>query len=270
MARYDDKVVVISGAARGMGRAHAVRLASEGATIVAFDICGGFMYPMAPAATPEDLAETKRQVEELGQQCLARQLDARDLPALQQLADDVMAEFGRIDVVLVNHGIWSFARNSWELELESWQETIENNMSGAFKVQKAFAPKIIEAGNGGVIIFTTSANAKNPQAGAIHYSASKAAIEMMMKVLAYELGPYDIRVNTIAPGAIDTPIAEGGSAELAVSYNPKYWEFATQRAVLPGFRRPPSIIADAAAWLASDDARYVTGTTIRVDAGETV
>ncbi|MEU7812869.1 mycofactocin-coupled SDR family oxidoreductase [Pseudonocardia sp. NPDC049154] len=270
MGRLDCKVAVVSGAARGQGRAHAVRLAQEGANIVAFDICDGFTYTRAPAATMAELEETAAQVEALDRRCLIEKVDARDLPALTALADTAMAEFGRVDVLVVNHGIWTVDRNSWELPEESWQESLDVLLTGAWKVQKAFVPKIIEGRRGGSVVFTSSVNAVVPQPGAVAYCAAKSGMQMLMKVLAHELGPHEIRVNTVNPGSVDTPIRDGGNIEKSIEYYP-YVFGEGPRIVLGGTReRPPSIIADAVAWLVSDEARFVTGALIPVDAGRMI
>jgi (+)-trans-carveol dehydrogenase len=266
MGRLDGKVVVISGAARGQGRSHAVTLAREGASIVAFDICEPLPTVLTPGATVEDLQETMRLVEEQDQRCLTAKTDARDLDALQQLGDRAMGEFGRIDILLVNHGLWSVAKNSWELEEEAWQETIDVMLTGAWKVCKAFIPKIIEGERGGAIVITASANGVTPQEGAIAYCAAKAGEIHMMRVLSKELGPYNVRVNTVNPGGIATPmLLEGGTVDRALELNPAY--FSTNRNSLPVEWQPASSISNAILYLVSDDGAYVTGTSIEVDAG---
>jgi SDR family mycofactocin-dependent oxidoreductase len=266
MGRLDGKVAVISGAARGQGRAHAVTLAREGAAIVGFDICEKLKYPLTPGASQEQLQETMRLVEEQDQRCLVQKTDARDLDGLSELADRAMDEFGRIDILVVNHGIWTVDENSWVLEEDDWQETIDILLTGAWKVCKAFIPKIIEGGGGGSVILTSSANGVNPQPGAIAYCAAKAGVIMMMKVLAKELGPHSVRVNTINPGGIATPmLLEGGTVERALELHPDY--IGHNRMSLPEEWLPPEAIANAVLFLASDEAKFVTGTSIAVDAG---
>jgi (+)-trans-carveol dehydrogenase len=266
MGRLDGKVAVISGAARGQGRAHAVTLAREGASIVAFDICEKLTYPLTPGATEEQLGETMRLVEEQDQRCLTQKADVRNLSAIQELAGRAMSEFGKIDILVVNHGIWTVDENSWVLEEDVWQENIDVLLTGAWKVCKAFIPKIIESGNGGSIILTSSANGVTPQPGAIAYCAAKAGLIMMMKVLAKELGPHSIRVNTVNPGGIATPmLLEGGTVERALELHPEY--IGNNRMALPAEWLEPETVANAALWLASDEAAFVTGTMIPVDAG---
>lgn len=266
MGRLDGKVAVISGAARGQGRSHAVTLAREGASIVAFDICEQLPSVMTPGATEEDLAETMRLVEEQDQRCLTSKTDARDLAGLQQLAGRAMSEFGQVDILLVNHGLWHVATNSWELEESDWQETIDVMLTGAWKVCKAFIPKILEGERGGAIVITSSANGVTPQPGAIAYCAAKAGEIHMMHVLAKELGPHRVRVNTVNPGGIQTPmLLEGGTVEKALELHPDY--IGHNRNALPIEWQPPESISNAILYLVSDQGEYVTGTSLAVDAG---
>jgi len=266
MGRLDGKVVVISGAARGQGRAHAVTLAREGASIVAFDICERLQHPLTPGATEQQLNETMRLVEEQDRRCLIQKADARDLTAMTALADRTIDEFGHVDALVVNHGMWTVDKNSWALEEDTWNENIDVLLTGAWKVCKAFIPRIIDGGKGGSIVLTSSSNGVTPQPGAIAYCAAKAGVIMMMKVLAKELGPDAIRVNTVNPGGVATPmLLEGGTVERALELHPEY--IGRNRMALPEEWLPPESIADAVLWLVSDEARYVTGTSVTVDAG---
>jgi SDR family mycofactocin-dependent oxidoreductase len=266
MGRLDGKVAVISGVARGQGRSHAVTLAREGATIVGFDICEKLNYPLTPGATEEQLQETLRLVEEQDQRCLVQKADARDLGALTALADRAMDEFGHIDILVVNHGIWSVSPNSWVLEEDDWQESIDVLLTGAWKVCRAFIPKIIEGERGGSVVLTSSANGVTPQPGAIAYCAAKGGVIMMMRVLAKELGPHSVRVNTVNPGGIATPmLLDGGTVERALELHPDY--IGNNRMSLPEEWLPPESISNAVLWLVSDEAKFVTGTSIPVDAG---
>lgn len=266
MGRLDGKVAVISGGARGQGRSHAVTLAREGAEIVIFDRCEGFETITTPPATEEDLQETVRLVEDLDRRCIAVKADARDLPALQELADRTMAELGSVDILCVNHGVWNVAKNTWEMDEAHFEESVDVMLTGAFKTVKAFAPKMIESGRGGSVIITSSANGFTPQPGAIAYCAAKAGQINMMRVLAWELGPHEIRVNAICPGGVDTPmLLEGGTVERAGELNPAY--ITNNRNLLPIEWQPVQSISDAVLWLASAEAAFVTGVELPVDAG---
>lgn len=265
----DGRVVVVSGAARGMGRSHAAVLAGEGATIVAFDICEPLSTVMTPGATESDLQETRRLVEATGQACLAAKVDARDLDALQDLADQAMERFGRVDALVVNHGLWHVATSSWELEEAGWNETIDVMLTGSWKVAKAFIPKIIAGERGGAIVFTTSVNETTVQPGAPDYCAAKAGVGHLARVLAWELGQHRIRVNSIKPGTTATPLVlEGGTAERAVELHPEY--MGDNKFLLPIDIQPPEVASKAILWLLSDDAEFVTGVSLPVDAGTSV
>jgi SDR family mycofactocin-dependent oxidoreductase len=269
VGRLDGKVVVISGGARGQGRSHAVTLAREGASIVVFDVCAPFEYPMHPASTEDDLQETVRLVEEQDQRCLAVKADARDSAAMRAVAERTMAEFGRVDILLVNHGIWSVAENLWEIPDAMWDETIEVCLTAAWKVVKAFVPRIIEGERGGSVVITSSANGLIPAPSWGHYAAAKTGVLGLMRTLAVEAGPYNIRVNSIAPGAIATPMMfEGGTIAKASEWRPEI--FGTNHNLLPIDNLEPRDISNAILWLVSDEGRYVTGVTLSVDGGRAV
>jgi NAD(P)-dependent dehydrogenase (short-subunit alcohol dehydrogenase family) len=226
---FTGKVAVISGAARGQGRSHAVALARAGADIVAFDVCASLNTTTMPAASPGDLAETARLVEAEGRKCRTAITDARDLAALTQLARDAMREFGRIDLMSVNHGLWSVAANSWELGEAEWQESIDVLLTGAWKVCKAFIPQILAGGRGGSIVLTSSFNGMRAQPSAVAYSAAKAGVLNMMRVLAWELGEHDVRVNAVCPGGVDTPMVTGETFDAALALRPRYHKINLNR-----------------------------------------
>lgn len=267
MGRLDGRVAVISGAARGQGRSHAVTLAREGASIVAFDICEAMGATMCRPSSEADLDETAALVEAHDQRCLTAKVDARDLAGLTALAEQVMAEFGRIDILAINHGIWSLAKNSWELEESAWQETIDVILTGSWKVAKAFIPSMIASGPGGSVVLTASMNAYTPQPSAVAYCAAKAGVLNMMRVLSWELGEYDIRANAVCPGGVDTLMVTDGGIDRAVGLRSRY--HSAGRNLLPVELLPPQSISDAVLYLASNESRHVTGTVITVDAGYT-
>jgi NAD(P)-dependent dehydrogenase (short-subunit alcohol dehydrogenase family) len=240
-------------------------MAAEGAAIVGFDACERFESTYHPGATVEDLQETARQVEALGAECLTAKVDARDLPAVQALAADVSQRFGRVDTLIVNHGIWTVAENSWTLEESSWQESIDVLLTGAWKVSKAFVPEMLKAANGGSVILTSSVFGLAAQPSGLAYTVAKHGILGLMKTLAWELAEDRIRVNALLPGAIDTPIQEGGAKEKAAEWWPRF--FTTSRSLLPIFRIEPEAVAKAAVFLASDDAAGITGVSLPIDAG---
>jgi (+)-trans-carveol dehydrogenase len=266
MGRLDGKVAVVSGAARGQGRSHAQTLAREGADVVVFDLCAELSSSLAPPSTLDDLEATAELVRREGRRCLSAQADARDLSQMESLARSTVEEFGRLDLLAVNHGIWTIATNSWELEESAWQESIDVLLTGAWKVCKAFIPPMIDTGAGGAIVLTASSNALAPQPSAAAYSAAKAGVLNLMRVLAWELGEHGIRVNAVCPGGVDTLMVTGGQMiERATAMQPRY--HGTDRNLLPVGLLPAQSISDAVLWLMSDEARHVTGIHVPVDAG---
>jgi len=193
----DGRVAFITGAARGQGRAHAVRLAADGADIVAIDICGPISDTVTyPAATSEDLAETVRQVEATGRKVLAREVDIRDLAAQQQVVADAIEQFGRLDILVANAGILSWGR-IFEMSEEQWDSVIDVNLNGTWRTVRAAVPAMIEAGNGGSIIIVSSSAGTKATPGNAHYSASKHGLVALTNALAIEVGEFGIRVNSI-------------------------------------------------------------------------
>ncbi|MCO1656966.1 mycofactocin-coupled SDR family oxidoreductase [Pseudonocardia humida] len=262
--RLEGKVALISGAARGQGRSHAVRLAQEGADIIAFDVCrqlGTVPYPMA---TSEDLEETVRQVEDLDRRIVAREADVRELGAVQAVVDEGVGEFGRLDVVCANAGIAGFAENTWSMTEEQWDEMIAVNLTGVFKTVRAAAPKMIEAGNGGSIVITSSTAGVKGMPGTAHYVAAKHGVVGLMRSLANELAPYSIRVNTVHPTGVNTPMIHNEFMDQVLS-NPDGGINLTN--ALPVSEVEAVDISNAILWLSSDEARYVTGVSLPVDAG---
>lgn len=271
MGRMDGKVALITGAARGQGRSHAVRLAQEGAEIIAVDLCGQLDSVPYAMATPDDLAETATLVEELDRRIVTRQADVRDLGALQDAVAAGLAEFGHLDVVCANAGIGSFAP-VWELSEESFQEMIDVNLVGQWKTLKAAIPTLIEQGTGGSIVLTSSVAGLRAFPNLAHYTAAKHGVTGLMRTCAVELAPYNIRVNSVHPTTVSTDM---------IHNEPIYELFlgikgATRADAEAGMNAMNAInvpwvepvdISNAVLFLVSDEARYVTGTTQVVDAG---
>jgi SDR family mycofactocin-dependent oxidoreductase len=271
MGRVEGKVAFISGAARGQGRSHAVRLAQEGADIVATDICGDI--PSIPYAmgTQEELDETARLVEKEGRRVIARQADVRDQAALDAVVAEALNTFGHIDIVSANAGAASYGY-SWELTDESWHDAIEVMLTGAWHVAKACTPSMIERGEGGSIVITSSVAALKGSRRIAHYAAAKAGLGGLMRVLASELAPHKIRVNVIAPGNTETELATNHATRTILfgTPTPTQEQIDTRMQTihaLPVTYVQAVDISNALLWLASDEARYVTGITIPVDAG---
>jgi SDR family mycofactocin-dependent oxidoreductase len=258
------RVALVSGAARGQGRSHAVRLAREGADIIAFDACRQLTTAEYPLATPEDLAETVRLVEELDRRIIAGAADVRDLAAVQALVDEGVAQFGRLDVVCANAGIAGFAENTWSITEEQWEEMIAVNLGGVWRTVRAAVPAMITAGNGGSIVLISSTAGFKGMRRLGHYVAAKHGVVGLMRTLANELAPHSIRVNTVHPTGVSTPMVHNEYAAQNLAH-PDVGVSAGN--ALPVALLEPADIAAAVAWLTSDEARYVTGVALPVDAG---
>ncbi len=271
MGKLDGKVALITGGARGQGRSHALTFAREGAEIVVCDVANQLSSVPYPLASAEDLAETARMVEDLGRRCLAVQADVRDGEQMRVLVEQAIGEFGQVDILVANAGIESFGR-SWELTDDEWDEMISVNLTGAWKSCKAVVPRMIERGKG-VILITSSIAGLRGLANQAHYCAAKHGVVGLMRSLALELAPHGIRVNTVHPSSVDTPIIKNQAIYTLFSGGKPD---ATLEEVTPAFRdlnlmdvpwMESQDISNAMLWLASDDARYVTGVTLPVDAG---
>jgi SDR family mycofactocin-dependent oxidoreductase len=272
MGRVDGKVAFITGAARGQGRSHAVRLAQEGADIIAVDVCDQVETVPYPTATPDDLAETVRQVEALDRRIVAAEVDVRDLAGLTKVVDDGVAQLGRLDIVLANAGI-STPAPTLEMDEETWQTMIDVNLTGVWKTVRAAVPQVIAGGRGGSVVITSSLAAIYANPNTAHYSAAKAGLVMLAKVMAKELAPHSIRVNTVHPTTVATdmilnePTYRLFRPDLEHPTRADFEEAALTLNALPVPALEAIDISNAVLYLVSDDGRYVTGTTHVVDAG---
>src|SRR5271170_5475648 len=270
MGLLDWKVAFITGAARGQGRSHALTLAREGADIIAVDICRQAPTVPYPMATPEDLATTVKEVEALDRRIIASEVDVRDLAALTAAVNEGVAELGRLDIVLANAGI-STPAPTLEMDEQVWDEMIEINLTGQWKTIRASVPHIIAGGRGGSVVITSSLAAIYANDNTAHYSAAKAGLIMLMKVLAKELGPQSIRVNTIHPTTVATDMILNEPTYRLFRpdlENPTREDFEVAARTLnklPIAAIEPSDISNAILYLVSDAGRYVTGTTHVVD-----
>ncbi|MCE0763603.1 mycofactocin-coupled SDR family oxidoreductase [Pseudonocardia kujensis] len=263
--RLEGKVALVSGAARGQGRSHAVRLAEEGADIVAFDVCRTLDTVEYPMGTPEELKETVRRVEQLDRRILVREADVRDGAALGELVAEAVAEFGRLDVVCANAAITGFVENTWSITDAQWAEMIGVNLTGVFTTVRAAAPAMIAAGNGGSIVITSSSAGTKGMVNLGHYSAAKHAVVGLMRTLANELAPHMIRVNTLHPTGVNTPFINNDHIRGFIEANPSW--AANMANALPIEHVEPVDISNAIIWLSSDEGRYVTGVCLPIDAG---
>jgi (+)-trans-carveol dehydrogenase len=270
--RVEGKVAFVTGAARGQGRSHALRLAQEGADIIAVDIGKQIDSVPMPMATPDDLNETVRQVEELDRRIVATQTDVRDYAGLKRALDDGVAQLGRLDIVAANAGIASFGPAE-ELSEEAWQDMIDVNLTGVWHTCKAAIPHLKAGGRGGSIILTSSAAGLKGYANVSHYVSAKHGVVGLMRTLAQELAPHMIRVNSIHPTQVDTPMIMNETAFrlfLPDREHPTVEDFAPVSQMMNALPIPwvdPVDISNAVLFLASDEARYITGVPLPVDAG---
>ena len=262
--RFTDKVVAISGGARGQGRAHAVAFAREGARIAICDVPGDFPTVRYPLGNAEDLAYTKTMVEESGCECLAVEANVASIKEMEAFAADIMARFGRIDVAIANAGISSGAESAMTMTAAEWQESIDVNLSGVWFFLQPLIPHIISGGRGGAIMITSSAAGLKAVAGGVAYTAAKHGVVGIMRALAHELAPHSIRVNTVHPTGVATPMVLNDWFRQRLAESPA---LVNARNLLHVPLIQPEDVASAMVWLASDDARYITGVTLPVDAG---
>jgi SDR family mycofactocin-dependent oxidoreductase len=268
--KLEGKVAFITGAARGQGRSHAIRLAEEGADIIAVDICAQIASVAYPMATPEDLAETVKAVEALDRRIVARQADVRDEAGLRAAFEAGTAELGPVDIVLANAGI---APMTLEEELHrAWQDVIDVNLTGVFNTVEIAIPSMIQRGAGGAIVLTSSTagltGIGGPSRGGLGYTASKHGVVGLMRSYANSLAPHRIRVNTVHPTGVNTPMVVNDIMQAWLDADPSVGDAMAN--ALPVGMIEPVDVTNAIVWLDSDDARYITGVALPVDAGFTV
>ncbi|MTD53217.1 mycofactocin-coupled SDR family oxidoreductase [Amycolatopsis pithecellobii] len=270
--RLEGKVALVTGAARGQGRSHAIRLAGEGADIIAIDSCTDIATVAYPLSTMEDLDATAAEVAGLGRRIVTAKADIRDLDGLTAAVDQGVAELGGLDAVCANAGICSTGRLT-ELSAEAWRDMIDVNLTGAFYTLKATVPHLLAGGRGGSIVFTSSSLALRAAPNLGHYTSAKDGLLGLMRTAALELAPHHIRVNSLHPSTVDTPMI----------HNPDNYRMflpevpnPTREQVEPVYQSvnalphpwvEPIDISHALLYLISDEARYVTGVALPVDLG---
>jgi SDR family mycofactocin-dependent oxidoreductase len=270
MPRLEGKVAFITGAARGQGRSHAVRLASEGADIIAVDICTNIATNRYDLATPDDLAETVQLVEERDRRIIAVQADVRDYARLKVLLGDAVAQLGRLDIVLANAGIAPMTKDEDDETAEAvFQAVIDVNLVGVWNTCRVSIPHLVAGGRGGAMVLTSSTaglkGIANNSAGSVGYVAAKHGVVGIMRSLANALAPQSIRVNTIHPTGVNTPMVVNPVLQAWIKSRPERGESINN--ALPIELLEPEDISNTVAFLVSDEARYITGITLPVDAG---
>jgi SDR family mycofactocin-dependent oxidoreductase len=275
MGRVDGKVAFITGAARGIGRAHAVRLAQEGADVIAIDLLDKIDGAAYGPATEDDLAETVRQVEQFGRRIVATKADVRDLDELTQALDEGVAQLGRLDIVCANAGIMTAMVPTDQLEEDAWREMIDTNLSGVWRTVKAAIPHLKRGGRGGSIILTSSMAGLRGFANVAHYVSAKHGVVGLMRTLAIELAPELIRVNSVHPTQTNTDMIQNQQTYDLFTGKPgstreEFEAVSKGQIPMPIPWVEPVDIANAMIFLASDEARYITGVPLPVDGGNSL
>jgi SDR family mycofactocin-dependent oxidoreductase len=271
MGKVDGKVAFITGAARGQGRSHALKLAAEGADIIGIDLCADIATNPYPLGSRAELDETVELVEKLDRRMIASVADVRDYRAVKSAVDAGVAELGRLDIVCANAGIapMSFGRIEEDEELQQWTDVLQVNLFGVFHACRAAIPHIIAGGRGGSIIMTSSTAGLRGfggwTGGGVGYGAAKHGVVGLMRSMANGLAEHSIRVNTVHPTAVRTMMATNDAITSWVAGDPT--RGAHMANALPVDMVEPEDISNAVLFLACDDGRYVTGTTLPVDAG---
>jgi SDR family mycofactocin-dependent oxidoreductase len=273
MPRFEGKVALITGAARGQGRSHALRLADEGADIIALDVCSQIYTVPYPMADSDDLITTVDLIKSRGRRVFADEVDVRDLRGLEAAVAAGVSELGRLDIVVANAGTLNDTAPLWEITEQQFQDQIDVNLTGVWKTIKATVPSMLKQNQGGVIILISSISGLTVELNVGHYAASKHGVNGLMRTLSGELAPFGIRVNSINPTNVNT----------AMINNPRYnrlfaggmdgatqddaLEALTAMHALPVPFLEPIDVSNAVVYLASEDGRFVTGTTHVIDAG---
>lgn len=275
VGRLAGKTALITGAARGIGRAQAVRFAEEGADLILVDRCAAVAHSTTPGATSADLAETVRRIEELGRRAVPAEADVRDQGALDEAVARGVAALGGLDIVCATAGI-SSSGPSESMPAQVWQTMLDVNLTGVWKTCKAAIPHMIEADEGGSIILVSSIAGLRGLIGVGHYAAAKHGVVGLMRSLAKELAPHRIRVNTVHPANTRTDMIQNEGVMrtfvpgVAEPTQAQFEAAAQTMHLLPVPLLDPRDIANASLFLGSDEARHITGATLPVDAGHCV
>lgn len=269
MGQLDGKVAFITGAARGQGRSHALRLAQEGADVIAVDLCRQMDTVAYAMSSPDDLAETAKRVEDLDRRIVTREADVRDPEALRQAFEDGVAELGRVDIVLANAGIAPQGGPERDTA-RTWQDVIDVNLTGVWNTVHVAAPRMIEQGDGGAVVLTSStqglSGAGGDGTGAVSaYAASKHGVVGLMRSFAHWLAPHHIRVNSIHPTGVNTPMVVNDVMAAFLRENAD--KAAMIANLMPVEMLETVDISNAVLYLVGDAGRYVSGVTLPVDAG---
>jgi len=277
MGLVDGKVALITGAGRGQGRSHALKLASEGADVIAVDIGGGQVETIPyELASEAELDVTVKEIEGIGRRAVKAVADVRSLSDLQAAVDAGLSELGKIDIVCANAGIGSWGV-AWEMTEQQWKDMIDINLTGVFNTTRAALPSMVARGEGGSVVLTSSTAGLRAYANTAHYTAAKHGVIGLMKVLAQEAGAHRIRVNAVCPTTVRTPLViNDATFELFAPHleNPSEDDVREPFEglnILPGTAWiEPEDVSDAVLFLCSDAAKFITGVALPIDAGNIV
>ncbi|WP_030486520.1 mycofactocin-coupled SDR family oxidoreductase [Micromonospora chokoriensis] len=273
--RVAGKVAFVTGAARGLGLHQAIRFAEEGADIIAVDICGQVESVPYRMAGPGQLKETAERVEALGRRVVTAEVDVRDFGSLRAAVGHGVAELGRLDIVSANAGIISYG-SAMEIDERMWQDVIDVNLTGAWNTARAAIPHLVENTAGGALVFTSSTAGLKGNVGLAHYASAKHGVVGLMRTLALELAPHSIRVNSVHPTAANTPMVQNPAnmrlfmPDIDNPTTEQYADAMRSLNLLPVPWIEPCDVSNAVLFLASDEARYITGAALPVDAGWTI
>jgi (+)-trans-carveol dehydrogenase len=273
MGRMDGKVCLITGAARGQGRAHAVRLAAEGADIVAIDALSPSEWVRYPMPGEEELALTAKLVEDQDRRIIARRADVRSRPEIQAVVDEALAAFGGIDVVVANAGITPPGTSFWQIQQGEWDDVIAVNLTGVLHTVSTVVPSMLERGTGGSIVVISSGAGLKANPNIADYNVSKHGAIALAKTMANELAPHRIRVNVICPGFVGTDMIFNDHVYKLFCpdiENPTRQEAVARYSSMNPLPEPyvePNDVSNAVLWLASEESRFVTGVVLPVDLG---
>jgi SDR family mycofactocin-dependent oxidoreductase len=271
--RVEGKVAFITGAARGQGRSHAVRLAQEGADIIAIDICKQVDTVPIPMSTAEDLDETVAQVKATGRRIVAAQADVRDYDSLKAVVDEGVTQLGRLDIVVANAGLAASGNAIEKMDERQWHDSIDVNLTGVFLTAKAAVPPIIEGGRGGAIVLTSSVGGLKAHPNIGNYVAAKHGVVGVMRSLAVELAQHNIRVNSVHPSQVNTPMLMNDLTYRMFRpdlENPTQDDMAPVSQMMHALPTPwleVDDVTNAVLFLVSDESRYITGVPLPIDAG---
>jgi SDR family mycofactocin-dependent oxidoreductase len=273
VGRVEGKVAFITSAARGQGRSHAIRLAEEGADIVIVDIAEQIDEVEYTMPSEADLAETAALVERLDRRVIARKADVRSVEQMQAVADEAIATFGHIDIVIANAGITSGHGPFYDFTEAQWDRLMDVNLKGAWVTCKVTVPSMVRRQQGGAVVITASGAGLRAAPGLVNYNVSKHGVVGLMKTMANELAPEYIRVNAVCPSTVDTPMIQ--HAKLYQAFRPDLVDPGKEDVVeafrgmnpIPEPWLAPSDVSDAVLWLVSDEARFITGVALPVDFG---